>query len=456
MTSSPARSCLTIVLAAGEGKRMASDMPKVLHPVAGLSMVNHVLNMCKAAGAGERAVVVGNQAERVANSVMAHDASCRVYEQTERKGTAHAVLSASKAITDDLDDVIILYGDVPLITTSTLQSARTALAEGSDIVVLGFETADPTGYGRLLVENGELIAIREHKDATDEEKTITLCNSGIMAFRAERMLEILNDIGNDNAQGEYYLTDAVEVGRAKGLTASTLSVPEDETLGVNDRTQLAEVNEIWQQRRRKELMLAGVTMENPSTVIFHHDTIVERDAVLEPYVVFGPNVSVAKNAVIRAFSHLEGATVAKDAVVGPYARLRPGAVMEEGSKAGNFVEIKAATIGAGAKVNHLSYIGDAEVGAEANIGAGTITCNYDGFLKHKTIIGEGAFIGSNTSLIAPVKVGKAANTAAGSAIYNDIPDDDLAIERNEQANLSGKAKQLRERNAQRKAAKKSS
>jgi bifunctional UDP-N-acetylglucosamine pyrophosphorylase/glucosamine-1-phosphate N-acetyltransferase len=270
------------------------------------------------------------------------------------------------------------------------------------------------------------------------------------------MLEILNDIGNDNAQGEYYLPDAVEVGRAKGLTSTTISVPEDETLGVNDRTQLAEVNEIWQQRRRKELMLAGVTMENPSTVIFHHDTIVERDAVLEPYVVFGPNVSVAKNAVIRAFSHLEGATVAKDAVVGPYARLRPGAVMEEGSKAGNFVEIKAATIGAGAKVNHLSYIGDAEVGAEANIGAGTITCNYDGFLKHKTIIGESAFIGSNTSLIAPVKVGKAANTAAGSAIYNDIPDDDLAIERNEQANLSGKAKQLRERNAQRKAAKKSS
>jgi len=451
MNSKNTRSCLTIVLAAGEGKRMASDMPKVLHPVAGLPMVNHVLNVCKNSGANKRAVVVGNQAERVGSVIKRHDDKVSIHEQTERNGTAHAVLAASDAVTDDIDDVVILFGDVPLTTQETLQSARAALADGADIVVLGFETTDPTGYGRLLVENGELVAIREHKDATLEEKKITLCNSGIMAFRRECMLSTLHEIGNDNAQGEYYLPDAVEIGRAQGLKTIAVTVPEDETLGVNDRVQLADVNELWQQRRRKQAMLSGVTMECPNTVIFHHDTIVERDAVLEPNIVFGPKVQVANGATIRAFSHLEGTSVGEGAIIGPYARLRPGAVMAKNSKAGNFVEIKAATIGEGAKVNHLSYIGDAEVGAKANIGAGTITCNYDGFLKHQTVIGEGAFIGTNTSLIAPVTIGKNANTAAGSAVYTDVPADDLAIERNDQANLKGKAKQLRERNAKRKA-----
>jgi len=451
MSGTHKRTCLTIILAAGEGKRMASDMPKVLHPVAGLPMLAHVLNTAKEAGGTSRAVVVGNQAERVSEAAKAHDEAASIHIQTEQKGTGHAVLCARDAITNDLDDVVVLYGDVPLICVETIVAARAALAEGADIVVLGFETDDPTGYGRLLMQGERLFAIREHKDATDEEKEITFCNTGIMAFRAENILEILDQIKDTNSQGEYYLTDAVEVARDCGLTVVALEVPEEETIGVNDRMQLAEVEEIWQDRKRFELMQSGVSMNAPHTVIFHHDTKIAAGAVLEANIVFGQGVSVAKGALIRAFSHLEGAIVGENAVVGPYARLRPGTDLGPNTKVGNFVETKATKVEDGAKINHLSYVGDTSVGAKANIGAGTITCNYDGFGKHKTTIGEGVFIGSNTSLVAPVTIGKNANTAAGSVITRDVPADDLAVARSKQVNLTGKAKSLRARNAKQKA-----
>lgn len=454
MVETDTRSCLTIILAAGEGKRMASNLPKVLHPVAGLPMVCHVVNTAQEAGSNDLAVVVGNQAELVQDVLDQHAGNVSTHLQTERLGTGHAVLAAREAVKTSHDDVIVLYGDVPLVKVETLVSARSALADGADVVVLGFRTADPTGYGRLLVENGELKAIREHKDATEAEREVDFCNSGIMAFRAEHILPLLDAIKNDNAQGEYYLTDAVEVGRARGLNVVAAEVPEEETLGVNDRVQLAEVEGIYQRRRRHQLMRDGVAMSAPESVYLHHDTQLARDVTLEPNIVFGPGVKVEQGATVRAFSHLEGATVRQNAVVGPYARLRPGADIGVGSKIGNFVEVKNADIGDGAKVNHLSYIGDASVGEKANIGAGSITCNYDGFNKHRTTIGKEAFIGTNTSLIAPVKIGNFANTAAGSVIYQDVPDDDLAIERSKQANLPGKAKQLRARYAAEKAKKK--
>ena len=454
MTDTSRRTCLTIILAAGEGKRMASDLPKVVHPVAGLPMVCHVLDTARLAGADDIAVVVGNKAELVSEAVRAHDDQVSVHLQNQRNGTAHAVLAAREALQPSQDDAIVLYGDVPLVKTETILAARAALADGADIVVLGFKTETPTGYGRLIVEDGQLIAIREEKDASASERAIKLCNSGIMAFRTEHMLDVLDAVSNDNSQGEYYLTDAVEIGRSRGLSVVAVEVPEEETLGVNDRVQLAQVEQIWQQRRREELMRAGVAMSAPQTVHLHHDTQIEHDVVLEPNLVFAEGVRVEQGATIRAFSHLEGAIVRRDAVVGPYARLRPGADIGAGSKVGNFVEIKNANIGDGAKVNHLSYVGDADVGQKANIGAGSITCNYDGFNKHRTIIGEGAFIGTNTSLVAPVEIGKNANTAAGSVISKNVPDDDLAIERNKQANLTGKAKMLRKRYQDAKAASK--
>ncbi len=446
------RSCLIIVLAAGEGKRMKSSMPKVLHPVAGLPMVLHVLQTARSAGATELAVVVGNQAERVADAVTDFDSAAKTFVQTERNGTAHAVLAAREALQAPVDDVVVLYGDVPLIQEQTVIQAREALADGADVVVLGFETANPDGYGRLIVENGSLTAIREHKDASLEEKAITICNSGIMAFQGASVLNLLDAVGNDNSQGEYYLPDAVEIAYQKGLTTKAIEVPESETLGVNDRVQLAEVEALWQSRRRGAAMLGGVSMAHPDSVIFQHDTVVEEDVTLEPNIVFAAGVTVQTGATIRSFSHLEGSLVGPNAVVGPYARLRPGTELAEGAKVGNFVETKNAKVHKAAKINHLSYIGDAQIGEAANIGAGTITCNYDGFGKHHTSIGAGAFIGTNTSLVAPVSVGENANTAAGGVIYKDVPDDALAIERGEQVNLQGKAAALRERNKARKEA----
>ncbi|MGI9364566.1 MAG: bifunctional UDP-N-acetylglucosamine diphosphorylase/glucosamine-1-phosphate N-acetyltransferase GlmU [Rhizobiaceae bacterium] len=450
MVGNSKRSCLTIILAAGEGKRMASSLPKVLHEVAGLPMVCHVIDTASAAGTQDTALVVGTKAELVAARVRSHNPHCSIHVQHQRMGTAHAVLASRSAVSSDHDDVVVLYGDVPLVKTETIEAARQTLARGADICVMGFNTDEPTGYGRLIVEEQKLLAIREHKDATPQERSITFCNSGIMVFRAGCMLQVLDKIGNANSQGEYYLTDAVEVGNSMGLNVAALEVPEEETLGVNDRLQLAQVEAIWQERRRAELLRSGVSMTAPHTVFFNHDTVLESDCLIEPNVVFGPKVAVASGAAIRAFSHLEGATVEHGAIVGPYARLRPGAVIGNGAKIGNFVEVKAANVGQGAKVNHLSYVGDAEVGAKANIGAGSITCNYDGFNKSKTVIGSGAFIGTNTSLVAPVTIGVNANTAAGSVITKDVPEDALAIERCKQANLPGKAKTLRQTYSKRK------
>ncbi|MEM1039543.1 MAG: bifunctional UDP-N-acetylglucosamine diphosphorylase/glucosamine-1-phosphate N-acetyltransferase GlmU [Pseudomonadota bacterium] len=441
-----ARSLLTIILAAGEGKRMRSSLPKVLHPVAGLPMVAHVLKTASQAGANDQALVIGNQAKLVRVAVENCGFNPSIHIQETREGTAHAVLAARDALTGAHDDVLVLYGDVPLIQTSTIEQARAALAEGADIVDLGFETADPTGYGRLIMEGGTLLAIREEKDANEAERKITFCNSGIMAFRGEHVLDVLDAIKNNNAQGEYYLTDAVEVGRSRGLKTVAITVPEDETLGVNDRVQLAEIENRWQVRRREELLRSGVTMQAPDTVWLHHDTRVAADCVIEPNVVFGAGVTLEQGVTIRAFSHLEDAVVGPESIVGPYARLRPGTVLGRKVKVGNFVETKKAVVADGAKINHLSYVGDANVGAAANIGAGTVTCNYDGFNKHVTVIGAGAFIGTNTSLVAPVIIGDNANTAAGSVIYQDVADDDLAIERSKQINLPGKAKSLRDRN----------
>jgi bifunctional UDP-N-acetylglucosamine pyrophosphorylase/glucosamine-1-phosphate N-acetyltransferase len=361
---------------------------------------------------------------------------------------------ARDSIARGYDEILVAYGDVPLITAAPLKAARDALAGGADVAVIGFHTKNPTGYGRLLVENGELIAIREEKDATEAERAVTWCNSGLMAIDGKKALDLLSRIGNQNAKGEYYLTDLVEIARSLGGKAVAVDAPESELTGCNNRAELAVIERLWQERRRHELMVSGVTMIAPETVFLSHDTVIGQDALIEPNVVFGPGVTVEGGAVIHAFSHLEGAHVAAGATVGPFARLRPGANLAEGSKVGNFCEVKKAQIGKGAKVNHLTYIGDAFVGAETNIGAGTITCNYDGVNKHETRIGEGAFIGSNSSLVAPVSIGDGALIASGSVITEDVPADALAFGRARQEMKPGRAATIRERNLAIKAAKK--
>jgi bifunctional UDP-N-acetylglucosamine pyrophosphorylase/glucosamine-1-phosphate N-acetyltransferase len=441
------RSCLAIILAAGEGTRMKSAVPKVLHKVAGLPMVGHVARTAKEAGAAAIAVVVGPDAGAVGAFVQRLVPGVSVHEQAERLGTGHAVLAARKAIAEGADDIIVLYGDTPLVTPGTLARVRKQLAAGSDVVVVGFRTDEPTGYGRLVEQKGRLTAIVEEKDATAEEKRITFCNAGIIAFRGGALLLTLKKIGNDNAQKQYYLTDAVAIADAAKQKVVTVEVAAEEVAGVNDRRQLAHVEGLFQRRAREAAMANGATLIAPSTVWLSHDTTIGRDVTIEPNVFFGPGVTIADRVTIRANSHIEGATIAAGAVVGPFARLRPGAEIGAGAHVGNFVEIKNATIGEGAKANHLTYIGDAEVGARANVGAGTITCNYDGFDKHRTTIGEGAFIGSNTSLVAPVSVGDRATVAAGSVITHDVAPDAMAIARARQEDKPGWAKKYREHKA---------
>lgn len=448
------RTCLAVILAAGDSTRMKSSMSKVLHPVAGLPMIAHVMRAVAAADASDVALVLGRDAEAVAAAAKMPHLATESYLQTERRGTGHAVLAARAAIARGYDDILIAYGDVPLITAETLKTAREALAAGNDIVVIGFETGSPTGYGRLLVEDGQLVAIREERDASEEERKVTRCNSGLMAINGNRALEWLDRIGNANAKGEYYLTDIVEIARAAGARVVAVDAPETEVMGCNNRAELAMIERVWQERRRHELMLSGVTLIAPETVFLSYDTDIGQDALVEPNVVFGPGVTVEGGAIIHAFSHLEGASVASGATVGPFARLRPGANLAADSKVGNFCEVKKAEIGKGAKVNHLTYIGDAFVGAGSNIGAGTITCNYDGVNKHVTRIGEGAFIGSNSSLVAPVTIGNNALVASGSVITEDVPADALALGRARQEMKPGRAKVIRERNLAAKAAKK--
>lgn len=450
------RKCLAVVLAAGDSTRMKSSMSKVLHPVGGRPMIAHVMASICASGVSDVALVLGRDAEKVERAASIEGLAVESVLQTERLGTGHAVLMAKDAIGRGYDEILVAYGDVPLITAAPLKAAREALAGGADVAVIGFHTKNPTGYGRLLVENGELIAIREEKDATEAERAVTWCNSGLMAIDGKKALDLLSRIGNKNAKGEYYLTDLVEIARSLGGKAVAVDAPESELTGCNNRAELAVIERLWQERRRHELMVSGVTMIAPETVFLSHDTVIGQDALIEPNVVFGPGVTVEGGAVIHAFSHLEGAHVAASAAVGPFARLRPGANLAEGSKVGNFCEVKKAEIGKGAKVNHLTYIGDAVVGAETNIGAGTITCNYDGVNKHETKIGAGAFIGSNSSLVAPVSIGDGALIASGSVITEDVPNDALAFGRARQEMKPGRAAVIRERNLAIKAAKKAS
>ena len=438
-------SSLAIVLAAGKGVRMKSDLPKVLHPIAGAPMITHVMDAAAEVGFAETAIVVGPDMGEVEEVAKSHGAA-QVFVQSERLGTAHAVLAARPAIEGFQGDLIVLYGDTPLLRADTLKAARDALGNGADLVVLGFEAEDPTGYGRLIT-NGEdrLLAIREEKDASDAERAITLCNSGVFAFRGEIVLGLLDRIGNDNAKGEYYLTDAVELARADGRDVVALRCPEDEVLGVNARAELARAEGRLQERLRQAAMAGGATLVAPETVCLARDTALGRDVVIEPNVVMGPGVVVEDGATIRAFSHLEGAHVRAGATVGPFARLRPGADIGPGARVGNYVEVKNALLEEGAKVNHLTYIGDARVGSGANVGAGTITCNYDGFAKHLTDIGAGAFIGSNSALVAPVKIGDGAYIGSGSVISKDVPEDALALTRGPQQLREGWAAKVRAR-----------
>jgi bifunctional UDP-N-acetylglucosamine pyrophosphorylase/glucosamine-1-phosphate N-acetyltransferase len=438
------RTSLTIVLAAGEGTRMRSSTPKVLHPVAGQSLLAHVLSAAPKGADTSLAVVIGPDHEAVAAEAKRHRPDAETFVQRDRNGTAHAVLAAREALARGTDDLIIAFGDTPLISATTFARLRAALRQGATLAVLGFRAADPTGYGRLLVENGHLVAIREQDDASPAECEVTLCNAGVMAFDGRRALSILEKIGNANSKGEYYLTDAVTIVRDLGLEAVVIETSEDEVRGINSKAQLAEAESVMQARLRKAAMEAGVTLIAPETIFLAADTTFGKDVTIEPFVVIGPGVSIGDGAIIHSFSHIVQASIGKKALVGPYARLRPGTSLGEGAKIGNFVETKAATLDAGVKVNHLSYVGDAHVGANSNLGAGTVTCNYDGFGKHRTEIGTGAFIGTHSSLVAPVRIGNGAYIGSGSVITRDVPDDAMAVERSQQTNREGGAVRYRE------------
>ncbi|PBB30902.1 MULTISPECIES: bifunctional UDP-N-acetylglucosamine diphosphorylase/glucosamine-1-phosphate N-acetyltransferase GlmU [unclassified Mesorhizobium] len=448
------RSCLSVILAAGEGTRMKSAMPKVLHAIAGLPMVAHVVKAAEAAGATGLALVIGHGADEMRKAVQKFAPKAETFVQEKRLGTAHAVLAAREAIAKGYDDILVMFGDTPLIDAAALAAARQKLAEGAAVAVIGFRPPNPTGYGRLIEKGGRLVAIREEKDCSEAEKKLGFCNAGMMAVAGNQALRLLDKVGNNNAKGEFYLTDIVELAGADGLDVVATEASFESALGINNRAELAEAEAIWQARQRREAMLAGVTLIAPETVYFSHDTEIGADTIVEPHVWFGPGVKIASGAKIHAFSHIEGATIASNCDVGPFARLRPGADLRQKAKVGNFCEVKQATIEEGAKVNHLTYIGDARVGVGANIGAGTITCNYDGFSKFFTDIGEGAFVGSNSALVAPVTIGKGGYIASGSVITESVPDDALAFGRARQKTLPRKGKELRERFASAAAAKK--
>jgi bifunctional UDP-N-acetylglucosamine pyrophosphorylase/glucosamine-1-phosphate N-acetyltransferase len=435
-----------IVLAAGMGTRMRSDTHKVLHPIAGKSMLMHLLDTVDALGAKERVVVVGKGRDQV--EVALNGRGVKVAHQAEQKGTAHAVQQAENVLAGVDGNILILYGDTPFVAAETLTEMLARL-DGPDapaIVVLASSPEDPKAYGRVILGEGDTIAkMIEYKDATDAERAVRLCNSGMMAVRGQDLWRWLSKVGNDNAAGEYYLPDVVMVAAAEGRASVAVETDSWQTAGVNSRAELAHLELDWQRRRREEALEQGATLVDPESVWFSHDTLLGRDCTIEPHVVFGTGVVIDEGATIRAFCHIEGATIASGCEVGPFARLRPGAVLEAGAKVGNFVEVKKARLGAGAKANHLSYLGDADIGAKANIGAGTITCNYDGFGKYRTEIGDGAFIGSNTALVAPVSVGEGAIIGAGSVITRDVAADELAVARGEQKGLAGWAARFRKR-----------
>ncbi|WP_066809460.1 bifunctional UDP-N-acetylglucosamine diphosphorylase/glucosamine-1-phosphate N-acetyltransferase GlmU [Sphingomonas asaccharolytica] len=434
-----------IILAAGMGTRMKSDLHKVLHPIAGRPMLLHLIDNVQALDASRIVVVAGARREQVEAAVT--PLGVEVAIQAEQLGTGHAVQQAESALAGFEGDVLILYGDVPLVSTATMARMIERLRGDGEpsVVVLGFRPADAAAYGRVIADkDGRIAKIVEYKDASADERAVTLCNSGLMAVRSADLFRLLAQVTNDNAAGEYYLTDLAELAVKDGRGAVVVETAADEVAGVNSRAELAAVDASWQEKRRVQAMAEGATLVDPATVWFSFDTQVGRDVLIQPNVFFGPGVSVADGATIHGFSHIEGATIGAGAEVGPYARLRPGAVLGEKSKVGNFVEVKKAVLGKGAKANHLTYLGDAEIGAGANIGAGTITCNYDGFFKYKTVIGEEAFIGSNSALVAPVTIGAGAIVAAGSTVTRDVEPDALRLVRPDQQTKPGWAKRFRE------------
>jgi bifunctional UDP-N-acetylglucosamine pyrophosphorylase/glucosamine-1-phosphate N-acetyltransferase len=442
-----------VILAAGQGTRMRSDMHKVLHPIAGRPLLLHLLDRVDELGAQKRVVVVGKGRDQV--EVALDGRNVAVAHQAQQKGTAHAVQQAAQALDGYDGAVLILYADTPFVEAETLRKMLDRLngGDGPGVVVMASRPADPKAYGRIILGEGDRIAkMVEYRDATEEERAVRLCNSGMMALRSSDLFRWLDKVGNDNAAGEFYLPDVVNIAAAEGREAVVIEGDPYETAGVNSRAELAHLELEWQRRRREQALEEGATLIDPESVWFAYDTKLGRDVTVEPHVVFGAGVEVADGAYIKAFSHIEGAVIGARASVGPFARIRPGTRLGPGSRVGNFVELKKALIGRGAKVNHLSYVGDSIVGEEANIGAGTITCNYDGFDKHETVIGDGAFIGSNTALVAPVTIGEGAVVGAGSVITEDVAPHSLAVERNQQKGIAGWAKRFRAAKAAKKKA----
>lgn len=444
---------LSIILAAGEGTRMRSALPKVLHPVAGLPIVGHVARAARAAGSNQVALVTGPRHGAIRDVVSALDPEVVHFEQAEARGTGHAASMARDLFKDAQGYIAVVYGDHPLLRGHNFRAVLDRLDAGLDVAILGFEPADPTGYGRFITDGERLLAIREHKDASEDERRIGLCNACILAFRAEVFRDLIDKIDTNNAQGEYYLTDLVDLANAAGKKVGYGLAPENDVMGVNDRRQLARAEKLFQQVRRDDFMQAGVTLRDPDSTWFSWDTEIGKDVTIFPNVVFGPGVRIADNVEIRAFCDIEDAVIGTGATIGPFARIRGGAELGPDVHLGNFVEVKKSRIGAGTKAGHLSYLGDAEIGTKTNIGAGTITCNYDGVNKDKTIIGDNAFIGSHASLVAPVTIGDGAYTASGSVITEDVPADAVAFGRARQENKQGYAPKLKERALAKKAAK---
>ena len=433
-----------VILAAGLGSRMNSDTPKVLHPLGGAPLLAHAMRAGSMLAPERVVVVTGHGAEAVARAALAENPEATVAHQAEQLGTAHAVAQARPALSGFRGDVVVLYGDTPFVQAETLERMQAA-RERHAVVVLGFEAGDPGRYGRLVMAGDQLERIVEFKDATPEERALRLCNSGVICADAVTLFELVDSVGSDNAAGEFYLTDIVAIARQKGLSVGVVRCDEAETLGINTRAELAAAEAAFQARMRAEALENGVTLIAPETIHFALDTVIGRDAIVGPNVVFGPGVTVESGALIRAFCHLEGCHVSRGAQVGPFARLRPGAELAEDVHVGNFVEIKNAILDEGAKVNHLSYIGDADIGEKTNIGAGTITCNYDGVFKHRTVIGKRVFVGSDTMLVAPVRLGDDAMTGSGSVITSDVPAGALALGRARQETKPGLALRLMER-----------
>jgi len=447
--TSQTRARAAIILAAGQGTRMKSPLPKVLHPVAHRAMLDHAIDAAEGLGCERIVVVVGNHSPEVRAHVVKRLGEAAIAVQDPPLGTGHAVRAAEQALAGFDGEVVVTYGDVPLLKAGDI--APVFNADG--VTVIGFEARDPGAYGRLILDGDALLAITEAKEASAEVLAVTACNSGVMAAPVGLLFELLAEVRNDNAKGEYYLTDVVELARRRGAPTRAVFAAEDSVMGVNAQGELAQAEALFQKTQREHFLTQGVTMSAPDTVHFAWDTDIGAGATIEPFVVFGPGAKVAEGARIRSFSHIEGARIATGAEVGPYARLRPGADLGEGVKIGNFVEVKNVRMDADAKANHLAYLGDGEVGAKANIGAGTIFCNYDGFFKHRTTVGEGAFVGSNSALVAPVSIGAGAMIGSGSVVTKDVAPGDLALGRAEQTTKPGWAARFMETMRAKKAAK---